>query len=301
MSVTLKNKVLLIENTKTGKQKTVLLILEADGTLVIADSESDETEILARIKLKKFPTQNVILTAISQALGSPHTLIRLLDPSVVLDSSALSGLHKMPVDIFNNVYLDEVKNDALILCVDIRNFSSFLCKNREEEVFSLIKDFTSNLLSCVNQFAFGCSWYKLLGDGALIIWDKTDEKSVSEAIAVFTTYTDFANEELFNKYEGLGLAGSLVTEKVFKYEISAEASQLMYRDYVGYGINLCCRLQGLAKKDELIINRGLASTGLIPYTAVSSSDYVQSLHLLKGLKEEDCSGILFYDPDSASS
>ncbi|MBN2811367.1 MAG: hypothetical protein JXP39_05685, partial [Spirochaetales bacterium] len=133
-----------------------------------------------------------------------------MDQSLELDSSALSGLHKMPVDIFDNVYLDEVKNDALILCVDIRNFSNFLRNNREDEVFRLIKDFTSNFLSCVNQFAFGCSWYKLLGDGALVIWDYTTRESVAEALQVFDTYTEFVNEELFKPYPGLGLGGALV-------------------------------------------------------------------------------------------
>lgn len=300
MLVTLKSRNFQIEDAETGNQKTVSLMLEPDGTLVIADSESEKTEIIARVPLECFPTSQVILDAVSQGLGKPYTLVRALDTVVELDESALSGLHKMPVDIFKNEYLNEVKNNALILCVDIRNFSSFLCNNREEEVFSLIKDFTSNLLSCVNQFAFGCSWYKLLGDGALIIWDNTTEQSVNEAITVFTTYTDFLNEELFKKHEGLGLAGALVTEKVFKYEISAEASQLMYRDYVGYGINLCCRLQGLAKKDELIINRGLSATSFIPYHFVSSSEYTQTLHLLKGLKEEDCSGLFFYGSGSDS-
>lgn len=300
MLVTLKSRNFQIEDAETGNQKTVSLMLEPDGTLVVADSESEKTEIIARVPLECFPTSQVILDAVSQGLGKPYTLVRALDTVVELDESALSGLHKMPVDIFKNEYLNEVKNNALILCVDIRNFSSFLCNNREEEVFSLIKDFTSNLLSCVNQFAFGCSWYKLLGDGALIIWDNTTEQSVNEAITVFTTYTDFLNEELFKKHEGLGLAGALVTEKVFKYEISAEASQLMYRDYVGYGINLCCRLQGLAKKDELIINRGLSATSFIPYHFVSSSEYTQTLHLLKGLKEEDCSGLFFYGSGSDS-
>jgi hypothetical protein len=104
------------------------------------------------------------------------------------------------------------------------------------------------------------------------------------------------NEELFRTYPTLALAGALVTDKVFKYEISAEASQLKYRDYVGYGINLACRIQGLARKDQLVINRRLANTGLVPYSVVSSQEYCDELPLLKGLKSEDCGEILFYDP-----
>ena len=168
--------------------------------------------------------------------------------SVELDSSTLAGLKKMPVDIFDNVYVGDVKPHALILCVDVRGFSNFLCSHDEKAVFSLITSFTSNFLSCVNQFGYGCSYYKLLGDGALVIWDETTPTTLGEAIMVFQTYTEFLGEELFSPYPELGLGGALVMEKVYKYEISAEASALKYRDYVGYGINLACRLQGLARK-----------------------------------------------------
>ena len=82
--------------------------------------------------------------------------------SVELDASTLAGLKKMPVDIFDNVYVGDVKPHALILCVDVRGFSNFLCSHDEEAVFSLITSFTSNFLSCVNQFGYGCSYYKLL-------------------------------------------------------------------------------------------------------------------------------------------
>jgi len=213
---------------------------------------------------------------------------------VELDASALAGLKKMPVDVFDDVYLGAVKPDALVLCVDVRNFSDFLCSHDEDTVFALIKDFTSNLLSCVNQFGFGCSYYKLMGDGAIVIWDEATADSVTEALTVFDTYTEFVDEELFKPYPALGLAGALVVEKVFKYEISAEASQLKYRDYVGYGINLACRLQALAGKDELVLNERLAAGGLVSSRADSSPGPVADLRALKGLKDEDRARVLFY-------
>lgn len=213
---------------------------------------------------------------------------------VELDASALAGLRKMPVDVFDDVYLGEVKPDALVLCVDVRNFSDFLCSHDEDEVFALIKDFTSNLLSCVNQFGYGCSYYKLMGDGAIVIWDTFDEASAREALAVFDSYTDFVDEELFKPYPDLGLAGALVVEKVFKYEISAEASQLKYRDYVGYGINLACRLQALARRGELAVNERLASSGLVTAVPDASSGILAELRSMKGLKDEDRTRALLY-------
>ena len=302
MLYSLKNRLIALKNTDTGAHYTIQLEFEADGTLVVTDAQSGIPDFIHRIPFDVFPTDAAICGKISDVLGGNCEFVGTLDRNLEVDNSALSGLRKMPVDIFDNVYLDEVKTDALVLCVDVRNFSNFLRNNIEEKVFSLIKDFTSNFLSCVNQFGYGCSYYKLMGDGAIVIWDDTNEQSVAEALGVFDTYIDFVNEELFRPHRDLGLAGALVTDKVFKYEISAEASQLKYRDYVGYGINLACRLQGLAKKDELVVNHKLANTGLVPYRTVSTREYQEELHLLKGLKEEDCGDLLFYvRPDSAAS
>ncbi len=217
------------------------------------------------------------------------------DGSIHLDASTLAGLKKMPVDIFDNVYLGEIKPDALVLCIDIRGFSNFLCSHDEKIVFSLITTFTSNFLSCINQFGCGCAYYKLLGDGALVIWDKTDARSLSEAIAVFEMYTDFSQEELFKPYPELGLAGALVMDEVYKYEISAEASLLKYRDYVGYGINLACRLQSLALKSELIVNKALADLDALVTVCKDTRELLEEASRLKGLKKEDRKTLYFYN------
>ena len=273
----------------------MLIVCELDGSVMIADAEGDIPSFVEKRTLSGFPTDALILAEICSVLGGERKLVSVHDRGVELDQSALAGLKKMPVDIFDNVYLGETKPRALVLCVDIRNFSNFLCCNDEDDVFALIKDFTSNLLSCVNQFGYGCSYYKLMGDGAIIIWDETEESTVSGALQVFDSYTSFVDEELFKPYPGLGLAGALVMDKVFKYEISAEASQLKYRDYVGYGINLACRLQALARKDELVVNRNLAATGYVPHRSTASEETLAELGLLKGLKEEDRDLVLIYD------
>jgi class 3 adenylate cyclase len=214
--------------------------------------------------------------------------------SIELEASALSALKKMPVDIFDDVYLGETRDAALVLCIDIRNFSSFLRDNDENVVFALIKDFTSNFLSCVNQYGRSCSYYKLLGDGAIVIWDEAGESNLQEALDVFSIFADFLNEDLFGESSTLGLAGALVMEKVFKYEISAEVSGLKYRDYVGYGINLACRLQTLAGKNELIINEKLVKDKQLPFTHREDGEPVRALQFLKGMKEEDRSAVYMY-------
>ncbi|GHV90916.1 hypothetical protein AGMMS50268_14190 [Spirochaetia bacterium] len=219
------------------------------------------------------------------------------DASILLDSSSLQALKKMPVDIFDGVYVGEVKDDALVLCIDIRNFSNFLCNNDENTVFKLLKEFSSNFLSCVNQIGYHCSYYKLLGDGALVIWDTATEDHVEEALLVFNEFLDFLNETLFLQTLGLGLAGALVMGKIFKYEISAEAPGLKYRDYVGYAINLACRLQTLAEKDQLMVNKKLTSTGLLPFIENLIPKLHHHLERLKGLQEEDRVKVYMYKRD----
>ena len=214
--------------------------------------------------------------------------------TVELDSLTLEALKKGPIDIFDNVYLGETRPHSLILCIDVRGFSDFMCNNDETVVFGLIKSFTSNFLSCLNQFGYNCSYYKLLGDGALVIWDKLDGVAIKEAVTVFTTYVEFTREELFKPYGNLAIGGALVLNKVYKYEISAEASQLKYRDYVGYGINLACRLQNLAAGGELIVSKKLVDIGAIYATKNTDPDLMKKLRALKGVKPEDREAIFLY-------
>ena len=236
----------------------------------------------------------MVLLTMDTSLISELDSTKKLSVGLLLDTGALEGLKKMPVDVFDGVYLGEVHNSALVLCVDVRNFSDFLCENNEDKVFRLIKEFTANLLSCINQFGYGCSYYKLMGDGALVIWDETNKDTITEALAIFNTYTEFLKDELFKPFDKLDLAGALVTEKVYKYEISAELSELKYRDYVGYGINLACRLQTLARANELILNEALANYGVLHFKVSEKSNLLKELALLKGLKDEDCKRILYY-------
>ncbi len=294
MLLSLKNRLILVRDPVTGETQQLALAIEPDGTLVVTDADNELPNFERRVLLTSFPTDEALCGAVSEALGSPREIIGALDGTIHLDDSVLAGLRKMPVDIFDDIYLAEVKERALILCVDMRNFSAFLCSHPESTVFGLIKDFTSNFLSCVNQFGWGCSYYKLMGDGALVIWDDTNAQTVGEALEVFDTFSDFTVEDLFRPYGTIGLAGALVCEKVFKYEISAEASQLKYRDYVGYGINLACRLQGLSRADELIVNKSLSETGLLPTEARCDEHIVSELRRLKGLRDPDANEAYFY-------
>ena len=86
----------------------------------------------------------------------------------------------------------------------------------------------------------------------------------------------------------------MVLDKIYKYEISAEAAQLKYRDYVGYGINLACRLQNLAAGGELIVSKKLVDIGAIDATKNTNPEVMKKLKALKGVKSEDREAIFLY-------
>ena len=146
MLVSLKNRIIQLKDADSGGLTQIALGLECDGTLVITDADHDIPQFTERVRLNGFPTDEAIAAAVSNALGGTREFVKALDSTIDLDASVLAGLGKMPVDIFDNVYLAEVKDDALILCVDMRNFSDFLCANPEETVFDLIKEFRNNFV-----------------------------------------------------------------------------------------------------------------------------------------------------------
>lgn len=130
----------MVEDSQSPRRFTIIVELENDGRLLIADASADIPSFVHRLPVGGFPSDSVIEELIGRALGLDHPIIKPINRGVELDPSALLGLKKMPVDIFNNDYLDQVKSQALVLCVDIRNFSQFLRDHREDAVFSLIKD-----------------------------------------------------------------------------------------------------------------------------------------------------------------
>ncbi len=71
-------------------------------------------------------------------------------------------------------------------------------------------------------------------------------------------------------------------------------SSLKYRDYFGYGINLACRLQGIADKDRLIVNKILANKKYFDTIVSKDEKLLKELNGLKGLKDDDKGAVYFY-------
>ena len=118
--------------------------------------------------------------------------------TVELDSLTLEALKKGPIDIFDNVYLGETRPHSLILCIDVRGFSDFMCNNDETVVFGLIKSFTekrkeklSELLEKYTQEEILETMFKIKDINFLL--GRTDKSNWK------ISFDDFLNEEKFIK------------------------------------------------------------------------------------------------------
>lgn len=205
------------------------------------------------------------------------------DDTIDVQRKVLEEMQKTPISFMDGDYEKEFLQ-ALILCVDLRGFSDYTRDHPRSKVKKFLEKYTQELLAAINMF--DVSYYKLLGDGALVIWDRPDMTGAARAITLFKL--------LRNVVEGLrsgsgfpnNIAGCIACEELYKYEIGAECSGLKYRDYLGYGINLVTRLQSLAVSGELLAN-GCMLRKFGMKAELLPAERKPNRNFLKGLRDED--------------
>ncbi len=212
-----------------------------------------------------------------------YALDEIREDTTEIEATVIHEMKKTPISLRDGVY-EKRFLETLILCLDLRSFSSYARDQGRDEVKGFLERYTQELLAAIN--AYAVSYYKLLGDGALILWDNPSRGDVDNAVELFTLLRWVIGETgpAFGYRDSL--AGALLVDEVYKYEIYAESSGLKYRDYVGYGINFAFRLQGAARSKELLSTRdlverfGLAASQL-PEGARPTSES------MKGIRERD--------------
>jgi class 3 adenylate cyclase len=195
---------------------------------------------------------------------------------------------RTPVSIRDDHY-EKGYLDALALCIDLRGFSSFAMTAERESVTAFLEKYSQELLAAVN--GYSASYHKLLGDGALIIWDEASAPAVEGCRDLFRLLRDVVAEIAAPYGCACALAGAITADSLYKYEIFGECSGLKYRDYVGYAINLAFRLQSMAQAGELLASPALdARFGLAaPRLKAARKPPLSSI---KGMKPEDYEGIV---------
>jgi len=212
------------------------------------------------------------------------------DP-VPVEPQVIREMERTPVSLRDDHYAKGY-HDALSLSIDLRGFSSFTMATDRDLVAAFLEKYSQELLAAVN--GYSASYYKLLGDGALVIWDEADAQNVSGCRDLFKLLREVVKELAPSYNSTCALAGGLTVDSLYKYEIFGECSGLKYRDYIGYGINIASRLQSIAGPGELLatgtIDRrfGLGSP-LLP------ADRKPPRGSIKGLRDDDYEGIVILE------
>lgn len=205
--------------------------------------------------------------ALDPSLGADELARRALGPlleglelaeveegTTEIERTVLHEMRKTPISLRDGSY-EKGYAEGMVLCLDLREFSSFARDFPREQVRGFLERYTQELLAGLN--AYDVSYYKLLGDGALAIWDapaRADLDGVLEFFGILRSIVAEVRSEF--GYRG-NVAGAVTLDELYKYEIHAETSGLKYRDYIGYGINYAVRLQAMASAGGLLGARRL--------------------------------------------
>jgi len=207
---------------------------------------------------------------------------------VLVEPSVLREMERTPVSFRDDRY-EKGYVDALVLSMDLRGFSSYALANDPALVTAFLEKYTQELLAAVN--GFRASYYKLLGDGALVIWDKADAEAMASCVELFGLLREVVDCLALDHGSVCALAGAATYGNLYKYEIFGECSGLKYRDYIGYAINCAVRLQSIARPGFLLGQSSLAPRFAL---TVPSLDPARKppLASLKGILAEDYESIL---------
>jgi len=204
------------------------------------------------------------------------------DP-VLVEPAVIREMERTPVSLRDDRY-EKAYVDSLVLCIDLRGFSSYARDKDPALVAAFLEKYSQELLAAVN--GYSASYYKLLGDGAMVIWDGADSEAMSACVELFDLLRDVVDSVAELHDSSCALAGAVTFGNVYKYEIFGECSGLKYRDYIGYAINCAFRLQSIAAAGELLGQGSLADRYGIeaPRLDVERKPPLSSI---KGVREDD--------------
>lgn len=207
---------------------------------------------------------------------------------VLVDSDVIQEMVRTPVSLRDDRY-EKAYVECLALAIDLRGFSSFTLEADRDRVTLFLEKYTQELLAAVN--GYSVSYYKLLGDGALVIWDEPEPQDAEACRDLFRLLREVVTDIALAYESTCALAGALALGTLYKYEIFGECSGLKYRDYVGYALNTAFRLQTLAHPGELVAAPAV-DTRFGLGAPLMENDRKPERSSIKGIRDEDYDGIV---------
>jgi class 3 adenylate cyclase len=167
-----------------------------------------------------------------------------------------------------------------VLFADLRGFSNWSMHAEREPIYELYEVISDRIAQFVIDYPF--NYWKLLGDGIMLVWDGNNNESwaancaIGAAYELHKKYWYYRKDSLHQVPEGFGIAicGGYLT----KFRSATFFESCVVSDYLGPVVNQAARLQRLAKAGEVLVNRRAEKT--------ANDDWYSFINVSEDLKSE---------------
>ena len=174
-----------------------------------------------------------------------------------------------------------------VLFADLRGFSNWSMHAEPEQIHELYSVISDIIVEYPKDYLI--NYWKLLGDGIMLIWEvENDESNITNcalgaAYELHKQYWYYQKESLYKIPDGFGIAicGGYIT----KFRFATYFQSCVISDYLGPIVNEASRLQRLAKVGEVLVNRRAEKTANYHWYSFMnvSEDLKSEIESLKGL------------------
>lgn len=172
-----------------------------------------------------------------------------------------------------------------VMFADLRGFSNWSLNAAPEQISEMYEVISDRIAQMVIDYPF--DYWKLLGDGVMLVWESNDDGSqdadcaIDAAYELHKKYGNYRRDLPYELPEGFGIAicGGYLT----RFLSSTFFDLCLVRDYLGPVANQAARLQSLAKPGEVLVNKWVAKKSKFDWH--SFEDVTDSMKdKLEGLK-----------------
>lgn len=150
-----------------------------------------------------------------------------------------------------------MRTDACVLFADLRGSSSWNLQAEYEHVLVVANEMVNFVKRGVREYY--CDYWKLLGDGLLMVWDAVEEgelradHALAAAFDMHKHYWYLRRDASFDVPVGFGIA--VTGGPVTKFWSKDWLDLLMIVDYVGPIVNQAARMQSVARPGQVLVDR----------------------------------------------
>lgn len=178
-----------------------------------------------------------------------------------------------------------------VMFADLRGFSSWSLTATYDQISEIYEVLADRIAQMLLDYPF--SYWKLLGDGIMLVWEVAEQEDISANCAIGAAY------ELHKKYwyyrkqssyklpNGFGIA--IAAGDIIKFSSTTFFESCVVNDYLGPTVNLAARLQTLAHPGQVLVNDRVAKTSNSDWYKFEdvTSPLMQQFSKLKGISAHE--------------